>query len=106
MRINNPMKNPEIQAKRLASWRASRASKVCISPRILKDKFITPNGVFKTKKAIVQTLKIPAWTVDTIYNHLDDFPVSNGRRSRKIDHLHIDYTKSWRENGFDIIDKD
>lgn len=68
-----------------------------------KDKFITPFGVFKTKKEIQKILKIPEWTLNTIYNNLDALPTSNGRKSNKIDHLNIDYTKTWRENGFSIL---
>jgi hypothetical protein len=69
-----------------------------------KDKFITPAGVFKTKKAIQQSLQIPEWTLNTIYKNLDALPINNGRGSKKIKHLNIDYTKTWRDNGFDIID--
>lgn len=101
---NNPMKNPEIQARRLASWRASRAKMGVIPPRVLKDKFITPVGVFKSKKQIIREAKIPEWILNTIYNNLDSLPTSNGRRSKNIDHLQIDYLKTWRQNGFDIID--
>lgn len=105
MTNNNPMKNPEIQARRLKSWKASRAAKEFIPPRVLKDKFITPMGVFKTKKDIIKVLGLGEWITNTIYDNLDDYPVANGRRSRKIDNLSIDYTKTWRENGFDIIDR-
>lgn len=68
-----------------------------------KDKFITPNGTFKTKKEIQKVLLIPEWTLNIIYKNLDALPTNNGRRSRKIKHLNIDYTKTWRKNGFDII---
>jgi hypothetical protein len=105
MKNNNPMKNPEIQARRLASWKAKRAAKDIILPRILKDKFITPLGVFKTKKEVQKVLGLGEWITTTIYDNLDNLPVSNGRRSRKIDNLSIDYSKTWRENGFDVIDK-
>lgn len=68
-----------------------------------KDKFITPKGVFKTKKEIQQILQIPEWTLNTIFKNLNALPINNGRGSKKIKHLNIDYTKTWRENGFDII---
>lgn len=68
-----------------------------------KDKFITPAGVFKTKKDIIKMLRIPEWTLNTIYKNLDCLPISNGRSSKKISSLSIDYSKTWRENGFDII---
>lgn len=102
---SNPMKNPEIQARRLASWRANRAAKEFIPPRVLRDKFITPRGIFKTKKDIMKVLGLGEWITNTIYDNLDDLPVSNGRKSPSLDSLSIDYTKTWRENGFDIIDK-
>jgi hypothetical protein len=105
MKNNNPMKNPEIQARRLASWKATRAAKDTIPPRTLKDKFITPLGVFKTKKEVQKVLGLGEWITNTIYDNLDNLPVSNGRKSRRIDNLSIDYSKTWRENGFDIIDK-
>ena len=103
MKNNNPMKNSVIQEKRLASWKANRAAKGYIPPRILKDKFITPLGIFKTKKEIQKFCKIPEWTVNTIYNNLDAYPVSNGRASKKIDHLRINPSKTWRENGFGLL---
>lgn len=106
MKENNPMKDPFIQAKRLESWKKNRAAKDFIPVRILKDKFITPKGIFKTKKEIIKVLRIPEWTLNTIYNNLDSLPVSNGRASKKISHLAIDFRKTWRENGFDIINKD
>jgi len=67
------------------------------------DKFITPFGIFKTKKDIQRILKIPEWTLNTIYNNLDSFPISNGKGSKKISHLNIDFTKTWKENGFNLI---
>lgn len=103
MTINNPMKNPATQQKRLNSWKANRANKEFIPPRILKDKFITPVGIFKTKKEIQKVLEIPEWTLNTIYNNLDAYPVSNGRASKKINHLNINSSKTWRENGFSIL---
>lgn len=103
MLINNPMKNPTIQEKRLNSWKANRAAKDFIPPRVLKDKFITPVGIFKTKKEIHKVLNIPEWTLNTIYNNLDAYPVTNGRASKKIDHLNIDSSKTWRENGFSLL---
>jgi hypothetical protein len=102
---NNPMKNPETQARRLASWKAQRALKKVIPPRVLKDKFITPVGIFKTKKEIMNKFGVGEWILNTIYDNLDDLPISNGRRSKKIDCFLIDYAKTWRENGFDIIDR-
>jgi len=69
----------------------------------LRDKFITPNGIFKTKKEIQKVVGIPEWTLSTIYNNLDAYPITNGRASKKIDHLNIDPDKTWRENGFDLI---
>jgi hypothetical protein len=69
-----------------------------------KDRYITPFGMFKTKKEMIRSLGIPEWTLNTIYDNLDSLPVSNGRASKKISHLLIDYTKTWRENGFDLID--
>lgn len=100
---SNPMKDPVIQEKRLASWKASRAARACIPPRILKDKFITPCGVFKTKKDIQKVLGIPEHTLNNIYNNLDGFPTSNGRKSKKISHLNINPTLSWRDNGFGLL---
>ena len=105
MTNNNPMKNPEIQSRRLASWKAQRAAREFIPPRVLKDKFITPLGVFKTKKEIMHRFGVGEWILNTIYDNLDNLPVSNGRRSRKIDCFSIDYSKTWRENGFNIIDR-
>lgn len=70
---------------------------------IYKDKFITPFGIFKTKKQIQKVLGIPEWTLNTIYNNLDTLPISNGRGSKKIAHLNIDTTKTWRENGFGLL---
>lgn len=102
---NNPMKSPEIQARRLATWKARRAEKKFIPPRILRDKFVTPMGVFKTKKEIMKILGLGEWITNTIYNNLDSLPVSNGRKSRKLNCFSIDYSKTWRENGFNIIDK-
>jgi len=103
MSKHNPMHNPEIQAKRVATWKENRAKKSHIPVRILKDKFITPCGIFKTKKSIQEKLMIPEHTLNTIYNNLDDLPTNNGRCSKKIDHLDIDFTKSWRDNGFGYI---
>ena len=100
---NNPMKNSAIQEKRLVSWKSNRAAKNFIPPRILKDKFITPFGIFKTKKEIQKVLNIPEWTLNTIYNNLDSFPISNGRSSKKIAHLNIDINKTWKDNGFDLL---
>ena len=103
MATNNPMKDPLAQAKRLNSWRLTRANKAAILPRVLKDKFITPKGIFKTKKEIQKILGIPEYTLNTIYNDLDKLPTSNGRASKKLDHLNLDKSKSWRSNGFDLI---
>lgn len=100
---NNPMKDPLSQQKRVDTWRANRAEQDYIPPRILKDKFITPSGIFKTKKEIQKILNIPEWTVNTIYNNLDALPTSNGRGSKKITHLNIDISKTWRDNGFDLL---
>jgi len=69
----------------------------------LKDKFITPTGIFKTKKQIQKIVGIPEWTLNTIYNNLDAYPVINGRASKKINHLNIDPTKTWRDNGFGLV---
>jgi hypothetical protein len=103
MTNNNPMKNSTSQQKRVDSWKANRAAKIFISPRVLKDKFITPFGIFKTKKEIHKVLNIPEWTLNTIYNNLDTHPVTNGRASKKIDHLNINSSKTWRENGFSLL---
>jgi len=100
---NNPMKDPILQQKRVDTWRANRAARDYIPPRVLKDKFITPNGIFKTKKEIQKVLNIPEWTLNTIYNNLDAFPTSNGRGSKKITHLNIDPSKTWRDNGFGLL---
>jgi hypothetical protein len=100
---NNPMKDPVLQQKRLKTWKANRASKDYIPPRVLKDKFITPCGVFKSKKEIQRILGIPEWSVNTIYNNLDAYPVNNGRASKKINHLNINAEKSWRDNGFGYL---
>ena len=80
---NNPMKDPLSQQKRVETWKANRAAREFIPQRVLKDKFITPNGIFKTKKEIQKILGIPEWTLNTIYNNLDAYPVSNGRASKK-----------------------
>ena len=69
----------------------------------LDDKFITPQGIFKTKKEIQKVVGIPEWTLNTIYNDLDAYPVTNGRASKKINHLNIDPTKTWRDNGFGLL---
>jgi len=103
MTLENPMKDPVIQEKRLAAWKANPAAKDFIPPRVLKDKFITPSGIFKTKKEIQKVLNIPEWTLNTIYNNLDALPTSNGRGSKKIIHLSIDISKTWRDNGFDLL---
>lgn len=97
------MLDPAIQQKRVETWKARRAEKDFIPPRVLKDKFITPKGVFKTKKEIQKVVVIPEWTLNTIYNNLDAYPVINGRASKKIDHLNIDPTKTWRDNGFGLV---
>jgi hypothetical protein len=100
---NNPMKDPVLQQKRVDTWRANRAARDYIPPRVLKDKFITSQGIFKTKKEIQRILGIPEWTLNTIYNNLDALPLSNGRGSKKIDHLNIDSSKTWRDNGFGLL---
>lgn len=100
---NNPMKYPVSQQKRVDTWRANRAARDYIPPRVLKDKFITPNGIFKTKKEIQKVLNIPEWTLNTIYNNLDALPTANGRGSKKITHLNIDLSKTWRDNGFGLL---
>jgi len=100
---NNPMKDPLSQQKRVDTWRANRAAQNCIPRRILKDKFITPLGIFKTKKEIQKVLNIPEWTLNTIYNDLDALPTPDGRGSKKITHLNIDISKTWRDNGFDLL---
>jgi hypothetical protein len=61
------------------------------------------NGIFKTKKEIQKVVGIPEWTLNTIYNDLDAYPVTNGRASKKINHLNIDPTKTWRDNGFGLV---
>jgi len=103
MSMNNPMKDPMLQQRRLETWKANRAAKKVIPPRVLKDKFITPAGIFKTKKEIQKVLNIPEWTLNNIYNNLDSVPIRNGRSSKKISHLNINPTVSWRDNGFDLL---
>jgi len=103
MSEHNPMKDPLSQQKRVDTWRANRAARDYIPPRVLKDKFITPSGIFKTKKEIQKVVGIPEWTLNTIYNDLDAYPVTNGRASKKINHLNIDPTKTWRDNGFGLL---
>lgn len=105
MKENNPMKNLVTRNKMIETKKRNRELNGKRPPRVLKDKFITPLGIFKTKKSIIEKIGIPEWTLNTIYNNLDTLPTSNGRKSTKIDHLNIDYTKTWRENGFDIISK-
>lgn len=100
---NNPMKDPVLQQKRVDTWRANRLARVHIPTRVLKDKFITPKGIFKTKKEIQKVIGIPEWTLNTIYNNLDAYPVTNGRASKKIYHLNIDPNKTWRDNGFGYL---
>lgn len=100
---NNPMKDPVLQQKRVNTWRANRSERDYIPPRVLKAKFITPSGIFKTKKEIQKVLNIPEWTLNTIYDNLDAYPVINGWASKKIDHLKIDPTKTWRDNGFGLV---
>lgn len=102
---NNPMKDLVSQKKRVESWKANRALRENIPPRVLKDKFITPRGIFKTKKEIQEALGIPEWTLNTIYNNLNAYPVNNGRASKKINHLNIDPSKTWKDNGFDYLNK-
>ena len=70
---------------------------------LFQDKFITPKGIFKTKKEIQKIVGIPEWTLNTIYNNLDAYPVTNGRASKKINHLNIDPNKTWRDNGFGLV---
>lgn len=103
MTENNPMKNSVLQQKRVDTWRANRAAKDHIPVRVLKDKFITPQGIFKTKKEIQKVVGIPEWTLNTIYNNLDAYPITNGRASKKINHLNIDTNKTWKENGFGLL---
>ena len=100
---NNPMKDPVLQQKRVDTWKANRVARDYIPPRVLKDKFITPNGIFKTKKEIQNALSIPEWTLNTIYNNLDAYPKTNGRASKKIDHLNTNPNKTWRDNGFGYV---
>jgi hypothetical protein len=83
--------------------RANRAARDYIPTRVLKDKFITPSGIFKTKKEIQKVLNIPEWTLNTIYNNLDALPTSNGRGSKKITHLNINPNITWRDNGFSLV---
>jgi len=104
MSSNNPMYDPEIQNKRVQTWKANRAKRVHIPPRVLKDKFVTPYGIFKTKKSIQAELCIPEHTLNKIYRGLDDYPNNSGRGSKKITHLNLDYSKTWRENGFYILE--
>lgn len=103
MTEKNPMKDPVIQQKRVSTWKANRAARDHIPTRVLKDKFITPKGIFKTKKEIQKIVGIPEWTLNTIYNNLDAYPVTNGRASKKINHLNIDPNKTWRDNGFGYL---
>jgi hypothetical protein len=70
---------------------------------IVKEFFFHPWISFKTKKEIQKVLNIPEWTLNTIYNDLDAFPTSNGRGSKKIDHLNINPDKTWRDNGFGLV---
>lgn len=100
---NNPMKDPVLQQKRVNAWKANKASRDHIPTRVLKYKFITPKGIFKTKKEIQKVVGIPEWTLNTIYNDLDAYPVTNGRASKKINHLNIDPNKTWRDNGFGYL---
>jgi len=103
MTENNPMKDPVIQQKRVNTWKTNRAARDHIPTRVLKDKFITPSGIFKTKKEIQKVLGIPEWTLNTIYNNLDAYPTNNGRASKKINHLNINPEKTWRDNGFGYL---
>lgn len=103
MKTNNPMKNPEIKKKCLQNRKLKRELGKYRKPRILKDKFVTPYGIFKTKKEIQEKLKIPEFTLNSIFNNLDAYPTSNGRKSKRIDHLLIDCTKTWKENGFGYV---
>jgi len=100
---NNPMKDPLSQQKRVDTWRANRAKQDYIPPRVLKNKFITLSGMFKTKKEIRKVLNIPDWTLNTIYNNLDALPTANGRGSKKITHLNINPNITWRDNGFSLV---
>jgi hypothetical protein len=36
-------------------------------------------------------------------NDLNAYPVINGRASKKINHLNIDPTKTWKDNGFVLV---
>lgn len=67
------------------------------------DKYVTPWGIFKTKKDIQRELSIPEWTLNTIFNNLDAYPITNGRASKKMSHISIDSSKTWRQNGFDLL---
>lgn len=104
MSKHNPMYDPDIQSKRVATWKANRAKRDHIPPRVLKDKFVTPYGVFKTKKSIQTELGISEHTLNNIYRDLDSYPNASGRGSKKLDHLNLDYNLSWRDNGFGILD--
>lgn len=73
---------------------------------IYKDTYITPMGVFKTKKEIQRIAKIPEWTLNTIYKNLNAYPIINGRSSKNMQHLKIDPLKTWKQNGFDLLISD
>jgi len=57
----------------------------------------------KQKRKYKKTARIPEWTLNTIYNDLDALPVNDGRSSKKIEHLAIDFSKTWRQNGFGYV---
>lgn len=103
MTTNNPMSNPEIKAKVMKTRQEKKLAGITRTPRVLKDKFITPLGIFKSKKDIQKFCQIPEWTLNTIYNNLDGYPLANNRASKKISHLNISPSLTWRDNGFSII---
>lgn len=72
--------------------------------RVYPDKFGTPFGTFKTKRAMQKALTMPEYILNVIYNNLDQYPTCNGRRSKIIGVLDIDHSKTWRENGFYLVD--
>ena len=52
MTTNNPMKNPIVARKSKLTRQINNKKRGYVQKRTLRDKFVTPFGIFKTKKEI------------------------------------------------------
>ena len=85
MKENNPTKNPSVREKVLLNRRANRAEgKTYLNPIVFKNKYVTPKGLFKSKKDIREAMEIPEWTLETIYKNLDSLPIGGKMGSKKL----------------------